>query len=202
MSPTTLLTKPTTTYPAPTARPPEPTPPATWTITTVEGITLTGHQPDWSEDNPSDTGIPLDQAVNYLRGYAHYTMLPVDPVDPVDPVLPPATLDIDINGTRYRESTSAMFVTQIACHPYSQQPHEEVPTASLMVVDAWDFEGLTPTDLTRIATHIRTQADYFENTVLPDLITARQDWAAHRSRTPDPDHPARRAGDQIEDGLP
>ncbi|WP_435127749.1 DUF6907 domain-containing protein [Actinacidiphila sp. bgisy144] len=174
MSPTTLLTKP-----EPTTRPPEPTPPCTWTITTVEGITLTGHQPDWSMDDPSQTGMTLDQAVNYLREHAHYTMLPVDPV------LPPATLDIDINGTRYRESTSAMFAAQIAFHPYSTQPHQQVPTASLTIVDAWDFEGLTPTDLARFATQIRTQADYFENTVLRDLITAREDWAAHRSRIPE-----------------
>jgi hypothetical protein len=64
------------------------------------------------------------------------------------------------------------------------------------------FEGLTPADLARFATQIRTQAGYFENTVLPELTTARNDWAAHRSRIPDPDHPARRAGDQIKDGLP
>ncbi|WP_435178725.1 DUF6907 domain-containing protein [Actinacidiphila sp. bgisy145] len=190
MTPTTLLTKPTTPPP-----PPEQAP-RTWTVTTVEGITLTGQHPDWSMDDPSQTGMTLDQAVHYLRGYAHYTMLPVDPV------LPPATLDTDINGTRYRESTSVMFAAQIACHPYAPQPHERVPTASLTVVDAWDFEGLTPTDLARFATQIRTQADYFENTVLPGLITAREDWAAHGSRIRDPDHPARRAGDQIEDGLP
>ncbi|BBA98744.1 hypothetical protein RVR_5050 [Actinacidiphila reveromycinica] len=181
MSPTTLLTKPTATRPPepdPTARLPESTPPTNWTVTTVEGITLTGHQPDWSEDNPSNTGMTLDQAVDYLRGYAHYTMLPVDPV------LPPATLDIDINGTRVRESTSAMFAAQIACHPYAPQPHERVPTASLTIVDAWDFEGLTPTDLARFATQIRTQADYFENTVLPDLVAAREDWAARHPAAP------------------
>ncbi|BBA98466.1 hypothetical protein RVR_4656 [Actinacidiphila reveromycinica] len=182
MSPTILLTKPTTT------RPPEPDPtmtpppaehaPRTWTITTVEGITLTGHQPGWSEDNPSDTDITLDQAVNYLRGYAHYTMLPVDPV------LPPATLDIDINGTRVRESTRVMFAAQIACHPHAPQPHERVPSASLTVVDAWDFEGLAPADLARFATQIRTQADYFENTVLPGLIAAREDWAARHPTAP------------------
>ncbi|WP_435178945.1 DUF6907 domain-containing protein [Actinacidiphila sp. bgisy145] len=178
MSPTILLTKPTTISPEPTARPPEPTPPTTWTITTVEGITLTGHQPDWSEDDPSQTGMTLDQAVDYLRGYAHFTMLPVDPV------LPLATLDIDISGTRFRESTSVMFAAQIACHPYSQQPHERVPTASLTVVDAWDFEGLAPADLARFAAQIRTQADYFEDTVLPGLIAAREDWAARHPTAP------------------
>ncbi|BBA99047.1 hypothetical protein RVR_5503 [Actinacidiphila reveromycinica] len=189
MSPTTLLTNPTTT------RPPEPdstmTPPpaehapCTWTVTTVEGITLTGTQPDWSMDNPSDTGMTLAQAIDHLRGYAHYTMLPVDPV------LPPAILDTDINGTRVRDSTSMMFAAQIACHPYAPHPHERVPTASLTIVEEWDFEGLTPTDLTRFATQIRTQADYFENTVLPELITARNDWTTHHSPIPDPDHPAR-----------
>ncbi len=61
------------------------TTPPTWTITTTEGITLTGHQPDWSQDNPSHTDITLNQAINHLREHAHYTMLPVDPV------LPPAT---------------------------------------------------------------------------------------------------------------
>lgn len=167
-------------------QPPAEHAPCTWTITTVEGINLTGHQPDWSEDNPSQTGITLDQAIDYLRGYADYTMLPVDPV------LPPATLDIDINGTRYRESTSAMFTAQIACHPYAPQPHERVPTASLTIIDAWDFEGLAPADLTRFATQIRTQADYFENTVLPELITARNDWTTHHPTPADNENKAER----------
>ncbi|WP_435131659.1 DUF6907 domain-containing protein [Actinacidiphila sp. bgisy144] len=155
------------------------TTPPTWTITTTEGITLTGHQPDWSQDNPSHTDITLDQAINHLRDHAHYTMLPIDPV------LPPATLDITINGTHYRESTSLMFATQIACHPYSTQPHQQVPTASLTIVEEWDFEGLTPADLAHIATQIRTQADYFENTVLPALVTARENWAAHHQTKAD-----------------
>ncbi|WP_335983318.1 DUF6907 domain-containing protein, partial [Streptomyces sp. CA2R106] len=93
-----------------------------------------------------------------------------------DPVQPPATLDIEINGTRYHESTSLMFAPQIACHPYSTQPHQQVPTASLTIVEEWDFEGLTPADLARFATQIRTQADYFETTLLPALTTAREDW--------------------------
>ncbi len=37
----------------------------------------------------------------------------------------------------------------------------------------------TTTDLTHIATQIRTRADYFEATVLPALTTAREDWTAH-----------------------
>jgi hypothetical protein len=130
--------------------PTTPTTPHTWTITTTEGITLTGHQPDWS-----------NQALGYLREHAHYTMLPIDPA------LPPATLDIQINGTRHRQSTSLMFATQIACRPYSPQPPKQVPTASRTIIEDWDIEDLTPTDLARIATQIRTQADYFENTALP-----------------------------------
>jgi hypothetical protein len=77
-----------------------------------------------------------------------------------------------------------MFATQIACHPYSPQPPAQVPTASLTIIEDWDFEGLTPTDLARIATQIRTQADYFETTVLPALITAREQWAAHHQTRP------------------
>jgi hypothetical protein len=163
MSPTTLAAQTT---------------PHIWTITTIEGITLTGYQPDWSLDNPSRTHIALGRAMNYLRGCAHYTMLPVDPV------LPPATLDIDIDGTRYRESTNLMFASQIACHPYAENPHRRSPTASLTIVEEWDFEGLTPTDLARFATQIRTQADYFKNTVLPALVAARENWAADRQTKP------------------
>ncbi|WP_435178875.1 DUF6907 domain-containing protein [Actinacidiphila sp. bgisy145] len=181
MSPTTLLPKPTTPPPeresTMTPQPPQHAP-GTWTISTTEGITLTGHQPDWSMDNPSRTGITLDQAVGHLREHAHYAMLPVDPV------LPPATLDLEINGTRYRESTNLMFASQIACHPYAENPHQRVPTASLTIVEEWDFEGLAPTDLARFATQIRTQADYFETTVLPALTTAREDWTAHLPTSP------------------
>lgn len=79
-------------------------------------------------------------------------------------------------------------------------PPEPTPPCTLTVTT---IGGLSPSDPATFATQIRMQAALFDHTVRPALIAARAAWASHhRSRIPDPLHPARRVGDQSEDSLP
>ncbi|WP_435125264.1 DUF6907 domain-containing protein [Actinacidiphila sp. bgisy144] len=172
-------------------RPPEPVPepttpeqestPHTWTITTTEGINLTGYQPDWSMDNPSRTGIPLDQAMRRLRSYSHFAMLPAEPIAPL--------ADAALGGPGHW-----YVVVQIECYPYSEQLQQRIPTANFAIIEEYEVGNLAPADLHRIADQLRAQAALFETTVLPALITAREDWATH--------HPTTSVSDQSKADIP
>ncbi|WP_328911758.1 MULTISPECIES: hypothetical protein [unclassified Streptomyces] len=44
----------------------------TWTITTDEGLSVTGHLPTWAEDDPSESGVPLDRLGAVLGDINHH----------------------------------------------------------------------------------------------------------------------------------
>jgi hypothetical protein len=47
--------------------------PGLWTITAVDGTTAFGFLPSWAEDDPSETGVPLELFPVHLAHITHRT---------------------------------------------------------------------------------------------------------------------------------
>ncbi|WP_328912729.1 MULTISPECIES: DUF6907 domain-containing protein [unclassified Streptomyces] len=151
-----------------TTAPPAPVPAArTWTLTTTGGHTLTGHLPAWADDDPSESGIPLELLGTRLADISHRTTFPGQTTHVV-------------LGSAPAQEAKILWAT-IDCHPYADDPDPRTPVASIALVDDYWLTHLTPDDLTHIATQLRTQADRLDHDVKPRLIAAREDWAAHHA---------------------
>jgi hypothetical protein len=178
MSPTAVatLSRPSTTTPElPAARSPTPTvPPADtthWTITTTEGVTVTGHQPSWSLEDPSQTGLPLDNLLRQLRDIRHFANFHTPPF------LPTADGEPGPDNPYGITINDGIFMITIECHPYDDEPAYRTPTAGLHITEGCWFDSLQDSDLARFATQLRAQADHLDQEVHPTLVAARTDWA-------------------------
>ena len=154
--------------PGPVEQPKPWSTPGSWTITTGGGSATNGYLPDWAEDDPTETAVPLDLLSARLAGINHRnffegTMMPLTTTD---------TRDDDAEE-------DAVFEGSIDCNPYDEDPRLRVPVVNIQVCLGRWILGLGPQELADIAVKLRAQADRLHDEVLPALITARDDWATH-----------------------
>ena len=141
--------------------------PGSWTITTEGGSVTSGYLPAWAEDDPSETGLPVDLLPARLAGINHRnffegTMMPLTTTD-----------------TRDDAEEDALFEGSIDCNPYDADPRLRVPVVNIQVCLGRQILGLNPQQLADIAAKLRAQANRLHDEVLPALITARENWATH-----------------------
>lgn len=162
------------TSPAHSAPPPAADAGRTWTITTDEGLSVTGHLPAWAEDDPSESGIPLDRLGTVLSDINHH-------------------LDTSGQLLRVRSSPGAsgptdeevpVFCGSIDCDPYSPDPHQRIPVFTFHLVDDHLITALDPEGVTALAAALRTQADILDHEVRPTLLAARDDWTRNNTTAP------------------
>jgi len=142
--------------------------PGSWTMTTTAGFTTTGYLPDWAEDDPSETAVPLDLLPSRLAGINHRTffegtMMPLTSTEAKDDA-----------------EEDAIFEGSIDCNPYDPDPRLRLPVVNIQVCLGHRILCLGPQELADIASQLRAQADRLHDEVLPALIAAREDWAAHQ----------------------
>jgi len=141
--------------------------PGKWTITTESGSVTSGYLPDWAEDDPTEADVPLDLLPARLGGINHRNffegaMMPLTTTDAKD-----------------EAEEDAVFEGSIDCNPYDADTRLRVPVVNIQVCLGRRILGLDPQELADIAVKLRTQADRLQDEVLPALIAAREDWAAH-----------------------
>lgn len=149
-----------------------------WTISTDNGTTVTGHLPFWAEDDPSEADIPADMLPARLIAIAHWASLGGTTLEVFD-----STSGVASGPT----TVLNLFSSSIVCHPYHDPdvPDElHIPYVEVQITPGccW-MTGLDPDALTTLATTLRTLAENFESEVRPQLIAARADWAAHHTTT-------------------
>lgn len=137
----------------------------TWTITTTEGYAATGYLPAWAEEDPSKTGVAPERLAMELADISHRA--------PVSGQMMSITCD-DTPGT-----DTVVFWGSIDCNPHSEDSEVRIPVVHLQLVDDYWFDDLGPDQLAEIAAQLREQADRLDREVRPQLIAAREDWAAH-----------------------
>jgi hypothetical protein len=145
----------------------------TWSIGTTGGITLAGYLPPWAEGDPSETGLPLEKLSIELSDLSHWQPFDGQPMR----IHHPAYADGD---GKAGESEEIVFNGNITCYPYSENLRERTPFANIHVVDAFWMNNLVPDEVASLAAKLRAQADYLEKSVVPALVTARNDWDAHQ----------------------
>jgi hypothetical protein len=141
-----------------------------WTITTVNGITVSGYLPGWAEADPSRTGVAPERLPITLVDITHRRAF--------DGI----TLTAFTEGGTDKAHAVNAFQSEIQCHPC---PDPELPDESLIPVvniqispECW-MTDLGPDELTHLAPQLRTLADRIDGEVLPALVAARADWEAH-----------------------
>jgi hypothetical protein len=87
----------------------------TWSISTTGGFTLTGYLPPWADEDPSDTGVPLERLSVTLIDLAHRRPFAGQRMR----VHHPARAGDDGQAG---ESEESLFDGHITCYPYSEDP--------------------------------------------------------------------------------
>jgi hypothetical protein len=138
----------------------------TWTITTT-GPAITGHLPEWAEEDPSETGVPPDRLDIVLADICHYA---------------------EFSGQGMHVATDGGTGTfavvlggSIECYPYAEHAAPRIPVVNLQIIDDYWINNLDPDHLTEITAKLRVQADYLDHEIRPALIAARADWATHHT---------------------
>ena len=137
----------------------------TWTITTTNGLSVTGHLPDWAEDDPSKDGVTVERLSVELTDMTHEMFFNGQLLDVV-------------HGSDPAEQREVLAGT-ITCHPCADAPDPRIPVANIVIVDDFWLTDLDPTGLAAIAARLRAQADHLDNEIRPTLIAARNDWTDH-----------------------
>ena len=140
---------------------------ARWSIATASGGTFTGYLPGWATQNPSEDDVPVNLLDATLAGVCHY-------------------VDFDALGLRTAADDgqgvdATVLGSAIECTPYAEDPEIRLPVVNLQIIEDYWVDGLDPDELAEIAAGVRAQADRLQHEVLPALIAARADWAAHHS---------------------
>ncbi|MFC4034342.1 DUF6907 domain-containing protein [Streptomyces polygonati] len=158
--------------PEPFAASREPVPPGrTWTITTASGLTLTGYLPGWAGDDPSETGVPVDQLSLRLADLSHHS----------DFAGQPLRVCTALGEGGYRDHEFEAFRGSITCNPYDDDAALRLPVVNIEVLPEYMIDGLTPDGITGLAAALRAQADRLDHEIRPTLIAARSDWAQHHT---------------------
>ncbi|SDO51832.1 DUF6907 domain-containing protein [Actinacidiphila guanduensis] len=146
----------------------------TWTITTDTGFSISGHLPDWAEEDPSAQGVPIERLglmlsdINHHRGFVG------------------CPLPVHVPDGRTGTATESVEVLHVGidCDPYAPEPELRQPVANLCLVDDYMVPGLDPDGLARLAAALRAHADLLDGEVRAALVRARGDWADSRSYVP------------------
>lgn len=141
-----------------------------WTITTTNGITVSGYLPPWAKQNPSVAGIQPDHLVGTLDDIGHRAWYPG--------VKAEVTMGRD-------DATLPIMCPQIECDPFHEDPAKRVPTVSVELAEGCDdwIGGLDPDGVRRLADKLRAQAAVLDQ-VAADLADARADWAKNGGSGP------------------
>lgn len=139
----------------------------TWAVVTSTGHTLAGYLPEWSEDDPSQTGVSLDRLDKVLADICHHA-------------------DFSAQGMWVATDSGPGTFTgilggSIECYPYAEEPRARIPVVNLQIIDDYWINNLNPDRLTEITAKLRAQADYLDHEIRPALIAARADWATHHT---------------------
>lgn len=139
----------------------------TWTIATEHGAKISGHLPVWSEDDPSVSGVETNSLgmhvsdVIFTRAYAGQLM----------------TVDAPLGVNHAQEvAEDEVFRARFRCMPYSGDPEDRIPHATVTLLDNCDIDHLGPDDLSKLAGQLRSQSVVFDQAAR-DLVAAREDWA-------------------------
>jgi hypothetical protein len=140
-----------------------------WTVTTINGQDVIGYLPPWAEDDPSRTGVPVEQLGKVLADICHSTEF--------------SGQGIRVSLTDAPGTDTVILGGSIDFHPYTDNPDlpvaaAGVPVAHLQIVDDYWIHDLDPWALGVIAAKLRAQADRLDHEVRPALTAARADWAA------------------------
>lgn len=149
-------------------QPPPWSTPGTWTITTTDGTKTTGYLPTWAEDDPTEVDVPPEELPQSLSLINHRTFF--------EGQLMPVTAPDLWEGAQ----EEPVFEATIDCSPHDLEPHRRVPLVNLQIVDGRWVLGLGPKALAEVAATLRAHADLLDQKILPALIAARDDWAAHQ----------------------
>ncbi|MFC4035307.1 DUF6907 domain-containing protein [Streptomyces polygonati] len=144
----------------------------TWTIGTTAGFTATGYLPAWAEEDPSDSGVPLDELQLRLADINHWTHFDGQTMQ----VRLPA-----FGGEASQVGEAQVFRGSIDCNPYAEEPEPRVPVVNLAIIEDFWINDLDPEALGDLAAKLRAQADRLDHEIRPRLIDIRADWAQHRS---------------------
>lgn len=142
--------------------------PGSWTITTTAGLAVSGHLPEWAEDDPSEIGVPQDLLPARLAGINHRNFFEG------------TMMALTTTDSRDDAEEDAVFEGSIDCNPYDPDTRQRVPVVNIQVCLGHWILGLNPQELTDTAAKLRAQADRLHDEVLPALIAAREDWATHQ----------------------
>ncbi|MBD0738281.1 DUF6907 domain-containing protein [Streptomyces sp. CBMA29] len=142
--------------------------PGRWTITTPNGPEVSGYLPDWAEDDPSESGVPLDQLPIRLTHIEHRTFFEGQPVSLVE-TWPGNTAEEEV-----------LLGGSIDCAPYASDPRFRLPVVNIQVCPEHWIAGLDPDGVAEVAACLLAQAELLMHEVRPALIAARKDWEAHR----------------------
>lgn len=136
-----------------------------WTLTTNNGVRAHGYLPQWADHDPSEDNLSFSQLRLRATDVTHTKYFPGQPM----------TVNAPDEGGReiYEEE---VFRPQISCRPSDDDPAEQMPHATVTVVEDHIIEHLDPQGVTDLATKLRAQASRLDQ-VSRELAVARADWA-------------------------
>lgn len=144
-----------------------------WTITATTGHTVTGHLPTWAAKDPSETDVSIELLAARVSDLNHYTEFEGQ------------TVRVETTEAMSRQAADEQLLFgSIDCYPYAEDPESRVPTASINITAACWISDLDPDGLAQFTAKLRAQADRLDHEVLPMLLAARAEWAAHHSPNP------------------
>ncbi|WUH92325.1 hypothetical protein OG900_20920 [Streptomyces sp. NBC_00433] len=138
-----------------------------WTIATTAGREVTGHLPAWADSDPTATNVPLDQLPVALADISHRSYF--------DGQL------VRVHNAASSATDERLLWGVLVCAPYAEDPHPRVPVVNVAIVDDYWITHLDPDGLTKLAAKLRAQADRLDQEIRPQLVAARENWAAHQN---------------------
>lgn len=135
-----------------------------WTIATTSGLTVSGYLPAWAEDDPSTSGVSLEELAVLLTEVDHCASFDGVPLEVSGP-----GFDGDTEQVRF-------FWSSIDCHPFMEDPGPRVPLANIEMLPGRWLHRLDPAGLASLSHTLRTLADRLDHELRPALIAARHNW--------------------------
>jgi hypothetical protein len=141
-----------------------------WTISTVNGVTVSGYLPAWADEDPSESGVSPERLSVTLVDIAHRRVFD-------GAVFLAFTTEGGLDGAH----PVSVFQAEIQCSPCPDPtlPGEPViPVVNIQISPECWMTDLGPDELANVAVRLRALVDRIEREVLPALIAARADWEA------------------------
>lgn len=148
---------------------------AQWTISTTNGISISGYRPGWDQSiDPSEQNVDDGYLADRLDSVFHRQWFPGQITD--------ANLG---DSTGHSIGRHAILCPQIGVDPFSDDPAKREPTVSVELVEGYDdwIEGLDADGVAALAAKFHAAGDQLLNQVLPALVAAREDWAKNSGQS-------------------